>query len=319
MSVLAGLYAAAVAVRNTMYDRALPARRLNAPVISVGNLSVGGSGKTPFVMLLGGLLKQRGMRVCVLSRGYGRKTTGARVVDPAGSPLEFGDEPLLIAQKLGVPVVVGEDRYAAGQLAQREFAPEIFLLDDGFQHRRLARDFDIVLVTPDDARDRLLPAGRLREPLSSLARADAVVLVSGAEPEMFPLAHQAVWRVRRGILPPQVAPRSVAFCGIARPQNFFLQLRKAGIEPAAEVGFRDHHQYSDANIADLLQIQQNAQADGFVTTEKDAINLGPLASRLRPLALVPVRMSLSDAESAVSAMLATIAQRRSQGSPAAAH
>ena len=125
MSVLAGLYAAAVAVRNTMYDRALPARRLNAPVISVGNLSVGGSGKTPFVMLLGGLLKQRGMRVCVLSRGYGRKTTGARVVDPAGSPLEFGDEPLLIAQKLGVPVVVGEDRYAAGQLAQdgRAFRP----------------------------------------------------------------------------------------------------------------------------------------------------------------------------------------------------
>ncbi len=314
MSVLAGMYGAAVAVRNTLYERGvLPARRLGAPVISVGNLSVGGSGKTPFVILLGELLRQRGLRIAVLSRGYGRSSRGVRVVDPQGTALEFGDEPLLIARKLGVPVVVGEDRYAAGRTAEREFAPQLFLLDDGFQHRALARDFDIVLVTPEDARDRLLPAGRLREPLAAVARADAVALISGAEPQAFPLRGQLVWRVRRGILPPPASARPLAFCGIARPQSFFLQLRKAGVEAAAEAAFRDHYRYTHESIAQLLAVQQRAGADGFVTTEKDAVNLGPLAELLQPLAIVPVRIALENAEAALDAMLAAIARKRGEG------
>src|SRR5580692_5709769 len=139
-------------------------------------------------MLLGELLKARETKFDVLSRGYGRTSRGVRLVDPAGLPQEFGDEPLLIARKLQVPVIVGEDRYEAGRFAESRFGPQIHLLDDGFQHRRLGRDFDIVLVTPDDARDRLLPGGRLREPLRSLQRADAVALVSGASPESFPVA-----------------------------------------------------------------------------------------------------------------------------------
>ena len=175
MSLLAAIFGVGVEVRNALYDRQLlKSRRLSGPVVSIGNLSTGGAGKTPFVILLGEMLKARGVSFDVLSRGYGRATTGVRVVDPGGSARDFGDEPLLIARRLEVPVVVGEDRYAAGRAAEEKFHGQLHVLDDGFQHRALARDFDIVLVTPEDARDRLLPAGRLREPVAALARAHAV-------------------------------------------------------------------------------------------------------------------------------------------------
>src|SRR6202142_3520575 len=221
--LLSPIFGAGVRVRNALYDRGvLPARRLRGPVVSVGNLSVGGSGKTPFVLLLGELLKARGVNFDVLSRGYGRKSKGVLLVDPAGLPQEFGDEPLLIARKLQVPVIVGEDRCEAGRFAESRFGAQLHLLDDGFQHRALARDFDIVLVTPEDANDRLLPGGRLREPLSALRRADAVVLASGASAEAVPVEGKLVWRVRRGIVPQNVPPGPVVFCGIARPQSFVL-------------------------------------------------------------------------------------------------
>ena len=296
--------------RNAFYDRGLVrAHRLRGPVVSIGNLSVGGSGKTPFVLLLGDLLKARGLKFDVLSRGYGRTTKGVALVDPAGSARDFGDEPLLIARRLSVPVVVGEERYAAGMFAEKKFGPQLHLLDDGFQHRSLARDFDIVLVTPEDIRDRLLPAGRLREPLSSLRRADAIVLTSGASQEEFPLDGKLVWRARRGIVPTNVPSRPVVFCGIARPKNFVLQLRTAGIEPVAEAFYRDHHAYSEQDIRDLLSLQRRSEAGGFVTTEKDAVNLGGFLSALEPLAVVPVKMELSEAANPVDTMLRRIAER----------
>ena len=158
----------------------------------MGNLSVGGAGKTPFFILLGQLLQARGIVFDVLSRGYGRASRGVAFVDPNGSPCDFGDEPLLIARHLNVPVVVGEDRYAAGVAAEQKFGPQVHLLDDGFQHRALARDFDIVLVTGDDLHDKLLPAGRLREPLAALRRADAVVLSSAVKAEDLPVQKQLV-------------------------------------------------------------------------------------------------------------------------------
>jgi tetraacyldisaccharide 4'-kinase len=288
----------------------LPARRLQGAVVSVGNLSVGGSGKTPFVLLLGDLLKQRGIKFDILSRGYGRRSRGVALVDPGGSPQDFGDEPLLMARRLGVPVIVGEDRHQAGVFAESKFGPQLHLLDDGFQHRSLARDFDIVLVTPEDSRGSLLPAGRLREPLRSLRRADAIVLSSGASPEAFPLEGKLVWRVRRGILPHDVPNRPVVFCGIARPQNFVLQLRTAGIEPVAEAFYRDHHAYTEQDIQELLKLHQQSEAEGFVTTEKDAVNLGGFLSALQPLAVVPVKMELLDAANALDSMLRTIRQRR---------
>src|SRR5947209_8152034 len=151
-------------------------------------------------MLLGELLKSRGVKFDVLSRGYGRRSRGVLLVDPTGLPQQFGDEPLLISRRLQVPVIVGEDRYAAGQFAEAKFGPHLHLLDDCFQHRSLARDFDVVLVTPQDASDRLLPAGRLREGAHALRRADAVVLSAGASGDSFPLADKLVWRVRRGIV-----------------------------------------------------------------------------------------------------------------------
>ncbi|HVO82333.1 MAG TPA: tetraacyldisaccharide 4'-kinase [Terriglobales bacterium] len=311
MNPLAAIFGFSVRARNALYDHGLlPSKRLEAPVISVGNLSVGGSGKTPFVILLGQLLKTRGLRFDILSRGYGRKTRGVAVVDPGGPACDFGDEPLLLARRLAVPVVVGEDRYQAGRTAEARFGPQLHLLDDGFQHRALARDFDIVLTTPEDARDRLLPAGRLREPLTSLRRADVVVLTSGASPESFPLDGKLVWRVRRAILPSHVPPSPVAFCGIARPQNFLLQLRTAGIEPAAEAIFGDHHAYTERDIRDLLELRQRSEGGGFVTTEKDAINLGGYLSALEPVAVVPVKMDLVDATNAVDTMLRVIAERR---------
>ncbi|MFZ0297801.1 MAG: tetraacyldisaccharide 4'-kinase [Candidatus Sulfotelmatobacter sp.] len=308
---LSTIYRGIVGARNALYDRRwLRSRSLEGPVISVGNLSVGGSGKTPFVILLGELLKARGVNFDVLSRGYGRTTRGVLLADPGGLPRDFGDEPLLIARRLQAPVVVGEDRYEAGRLAEAQFGPQIHLLDDGFQHRGLARDFDIVLVTPDDARDRLLPGGRLREPLRSLQRADAVVLTSSASAESFPVAGKMVWRVRRGIAPQNVPPRPVVFCGIARPQNFLLQLRAAGIDPVAEAFFRDHHAYTEKDVNDLLQLERRSEAGGFVTTEKDAVNLGGYLAALAPLAVVTVKMELADAANAVDTMLRVIEERR---------
>jgi tetraacyldisaccharide 4'-kinase len=305
------MYGGAIAARNAAYDRGwLRSRGLQGPVISVGNVSAGGSGKTPFVILLGELLQARGIRFDVLSRGYGRTTRGLLLVDPGGLPRDFGDEPLLMARRLQVPVVVGEDRYEAGRFAESRFGAQVHLLDDGFQHRGLARDFDLVLVTPEDARDRLLPAGRLREPLKSLRRADAVVLASGASAEAFPLAGKNVWRVRRGIFPEGTPSRPVVFCGIARPQNFLLQLRAAGVDPVAEAIFRDHHSYSEKDIHDLLELRRRSEAGGFVTTEKDAVNLGGYLTALEPLAVVPVKMELADAANVVDTMLRMIEERR---------
>src|SRR6202166_329650 len=145
MNLLSSIFGAGVWARNTLYDRGgARARKLRGPVVSVGNLSVGGSGKTPFVLLLGVLLKARGIKFDILSRGYGRKTRRVALVDPAGSPRDFGDEPVLMARRLGVPVIVGEERHQAGVVAENKFGPQLHLLDDGFQHRSLARDFDIV-------------------------------------------------------------------------------------------------------------------------------------------------------------------------------
>jgi tetraacyldisaccharide 4'-kinase len=311
LNPLSTIYGAVVKARNALYDHGLlRTRRLEAPVVSVGNISAGGSGKTPFVMLLGELLKTRGVKFDVLSRGYGRRTRGVLVVDPGGLPQEFGDEPLLIARKLQVPVIVGEDRFEAGRFAESRLGPEMHLLDDGFQHRALARDFDIVLVTPQDASDRMLPGGRLRETPEALGRADAVVLTSGAAEGSFPIHGKIVWRVKRGIIAEALPLRPVVFCGIARPQNFLLQLRAANIEPAAQAFYHDHHAYSERDVRELLELRERSEAGGFVTTEKDAVNLGPYLSALTPLSVVRVRMELVDAANAIDTMLHKIEEER---------
>jgi tetraacyldisaccharide 4'-kinase len=314
MNPLTGLYGAATALRNMLFDRGvLSARRLEQPVVSVGNLSVGGSGKTPFVIALGELLKARGIRFDVLTRGYRRKTRGVLVVDPDGNAADFGDEPLLIARRLGVPVIVGESRYAAGRVAEQKFPSQLHILDDGFQHRSLVRDFDIVLMTKRDIDDRMLPSGRLREPLSSLRRADAIVLAedfSGLGSLLHPTIKsfaspgKLVWLMRREI---NVSARPVApvvFCGIARPQQFFTQVRAAGIAPSGEVEFRDHHRYDKGDIGRLLAMRGKLGAGGFLTTEKDAVNLGSLRAELQPLAVASLRLTMNRPTDIVDAILA---------------
>jgi tetraacyldisaccharide 4'-kinase len=310
MNPLSALFASGAAFRNTLYDRHfLKSHRLSRPVLSVGNISVGGSGKTPFVIALGTLLKQQGIAFDVLSRGYGRQSNDILVVDPNGWPDQFGDEPLLMARRLGVPVIVGADRYQAGLLAEKQF-PEVklHLLDDGFQHRRLHRDFDIVLLTSSDLQDTLLPMGRLREPIVSLQRADALVnapegLAGGTKHHQ-----QQRWHTTRRLLnvPAQGVfpqPRALAFCGLGRPQQFFTSLKDSGANVIETATFYDHHRYRQVDIDLLLSLRNRSGAEVFITTEKDEINLGLLAAKLQPLQVVQLQMEIAEAEQVVSSLL----------------
>lgn len=312
MNPFATIYGAVSRTRNEFYDRGLlSARRLQGPVVSIGNIAAGGSGKTPFVIALGEMLKRRGVSFDVLSRGYGRKTKGVALVNPDGTAAEFGDEPLLIARKLEVSVVVGEDRYAAGRFAEENFGPRLHLLDDGFQHRALARDFDIVLVNAGDKRDALFPMGRLREPLSALSRADAIVLTNDTPAEGLPLTHQKIWRVRRDIVAPPTDEPCLAFCGIARPGIFFAQLRSTGVNVVATRTFRDHHSYTKSDLRVLLNARKKSGATCFVTTEKDAIHLDACMEQLAPIQVAPVYMQIEDANSVAKTLWAAIAARNS--------
>jgi len=318
--IAAGLFGAGVHFRNQLYDRRkFTINKLRGPVVSVGNISVGGAGKTPFVIMLGEMLKQRSIVFDILSRGYGRRTKGVRVVDPSGLPQDFGDEPLLMARRLDVDVIIGESRYAAGLESEKRWGPRLHLLDDAFQHRALARQFDIVLVTPEDLSDVLLPAGRLREPLSAVRRADAVVHMSPPPAKGTPSYKLAafpaknLWRTTRSLHLEAPPHHPVAFAAIGRPQNFFAQLRALTIAPAAEIPFRDHRRYTQSDIDRLLRTAESKHAGGFITTEKDAINLGTLADQLSPLSIVELELAIDDPDSVLDTILGTLKQR---GKPA---
>lgn len=310
---LSRIFGTAVAVRNSLYDRRILAvHRLQKPVVSVGNLSVGGSGKTPFVIALGELLKQRGIRFDILSRGYGRKSGKISAVDPRGSASDFGDEPLLMARRLQVPVVVGADRYQAGLLAEKDFPAQVHLLDDGFQHRRLHRDCDLVMLPQADLDGTLLPLGRLREPQSSLDRADVLVVSPGLELPQ-PLAGKQVWRVTRTLDVPggelNIGGRALAFCGIAKPDQFFEQLKALHVELAGTHAFPDHHHYSAADVQLLLNKKQQSKAEYFITTEKDEINLQAFRETLDPVQVARLKIGLEDPNTALQWLISTLEQR----------
>lgn len=308
------LYKAVVGFRNSLFDREiLRARRLAWPVVSVGNISVGGSGKTPFVIMLGELLAGRGIWFDVLSRGYRRSSRGVLTVQASGSPEEFGDEPLLIARTLSCPVIVAEDRHSGGLEAEEHYAGAesnpMHLLDDGFQHRQLHRDFDIVLLNEHDITDKLLPSGRLREPLGSVARADAVVVDKGFPVERLPKGNFQIWRAERSLKVPAINAHVVAFCGIARPKRFSAELRQHGLDVVREIVFRDHHRYTDTDIQELTAAQGLFPGSRLVTTEKDAINLGPHFTKLNPI-VIPMRITLTHPDAALEHVLSTVAERR---------
>jgi tetraacyldisaccharide 4'-kinase len=267
--------------REKLYDSGIFSTvKLNHPVVSVGNLTLGGTGKTPLVITLAEGLRARGWRPVILSRGYRRQS---REIVVAGSDWKLaGDEPCLMAQRLGnVPVVVGADRYAAGLFAERSQLGNIFLLDDGFQHRRLHRDFDIVTIDPMEwnAGEGLLPGGRWREPKSSIRRAHAACVqeIAGSPVPSLSIPTFIVQTKIQGVFEKD-APvafqklrekRVTAFAGIAKPDRFFATLKSMGIEPINTVRFPDHHRFSPGDIEKL-------SGDVLITTEKDAIRLaGP--------------------------------------------
>ena len=288
------VYASVVRSRNTRFERTAP-QQLGWPVVSIGNLSVGGAGKTPLVISLARLLERNHFLPDVLSRGYGRSGQTVMRVDPAGDAEQFGDEPLLVAQTAAVPVYVGASRYQAGLLAEREGAADarhVHLLDDGFQHRQLARTVDIVVMHRSDLRERLLPAGRLREPLSSLARADVIALrQEDAELEAALRVHAKkdchFWRVRRTLTLTGSIQRALVFCAIGRPEEFFRAVAAAGAGILERMRFRDHHRYTEADIDRVARVGQRLRCDAFVITAKDDVKLNA-AMRQRLSAVAPL-------------------------------
>jgi tetraacyldisaccharide 4'-kinase len=282
--------------------------RLNHPVISVGNLTLGGTGKTPLVIALAEGLRSRGFRPVVLSRGYGRLSRGVLVVGLQNSNWEqWGDEPLLIKQRLlDVPVVVGANRYQAGLLAEQRQLGNVFILDDGFQHRRLHRDVDIVTVDPVEwaAGEILLPTGLWREPKTSIERAHAACVqeVAGTAMPELPIPRFGVQTETRGIykddaLVPAEAFKNravVAFAGIAKPERFFSALESLGIRPVKRVRFRDHHHYSASEI-------DNLGGEMLITTEKDAIRLRTVTDR--PYSYLRISAKIPDFEGLMTLIL----------------
>lgn len=314
-------YALITWLRNRLYDSGLMHQcALPCRVVVVGNLTVGGTGKTPMVELIARLLQQRGERVCIISRGY-KRTRGGLVVVSDGQrvlaqPHESGDEPFMLANRLkGVPVIVDRDRVRAGRMAIERFSAEVLVLDDAFQYRRLRHDVAIVLV--DGRRGFgncwLLPAGPLRESPQRLASATLVVLTRLSNP-----ADGERWAatVRRFTQAPIIAARHVpqelcsaggehaeltalrekpiaAFCGIAQPDSFFALLEQVGAHLVCRFSFPDHHRYSARDLAALTRIALQQGAEWLVTTEKDLARLHGQDSPL-PLWCLRITMQVDD-------------------------
>lgn len=314
-------YRLALALREMQFRTGLkPVRRLRWPVVSIGNLSAGGAGKTPFVIALAKALTARGVHVDVLSRGYGRRSAVSLLVEPDGPVEHFGDEPLLIAREANVPVIVAAERFEAGRLAESagqqinestSQRTRLHLLDDGFQHRQLHRDVNILLLSSRDLADHLLPAGNLREPLHAAARAD-VVAIPADEPEVENWIKsrgwkKSIWRLRRRMDVPQIDGPVVAFCGIARPEQFFAGLERAGLRIAAQIAFADHHRYTARDLDRLTAEARKINAAALVTTEKDLVRLGALAPDY-PLKSVSLRTEIEDDAAAVDSLLRQLAR-----------
>ena len=320
MKFLSPVYARAATWRRAWYARHPDARRrLDAPVISVGNLAVGGSGKTPVVAVLARWLLSREERPAILSRGYGRRrgndgvvvvSEGRHVLVPVAVS---GDEPQMLARSLpGVPVLVSADRYLAGCLAERRFGASVHLLDDGFQHFGLERDVDLLLISPEDLNDAVLPGGRLREPLSAARAADAILVHGSGDEAAAVSARLGVERWFRvtttfatartlepfgALLPPMSGMRALAVAGIARPRRFFDAARRHGWDVVQELAFRDHHWFDAADLKRMLAMARAADADVILTTEKDAMRLLnlPLAPIPRTFAYLPMTVAIEPA------------------------
>ena len=325
------LYATVMRLRAAAYKFGIfRVQRLPLPVISVGNITMGGTGKTPTVLLIARELMSRGKRVAVLTRGYGGSLEGeTRMVSDGKSlllsPAEAGDEPCLLATELpGLMVVMGSDRYRAGCLALQELTPECFILDDGFQHQRLARDLDILLLdgTAPFGNGWTLPAGFLREPVSAAGRADLAILTRcpdgerGADcvPASIPVCRSshalAGYTTLSGGETRSFAElagrRIVAFCGIADPAAFFDGIEACGLPLVSTLAFPDHSGYGMREMEALGRLKQQSKADCLITTAKDAVKLLPFAGIIGDCFVARLELTLYDPEPLIAALDKTV-------------
>lgn len=343
MQPLGSLYGAAMRTRLALYRAGLlTTHKVDAPVISVGNLTVGGTGKTPFVEWLARALSREGRRVCILTRGYGRAEARRRVIVSDGEEIladarEGGDEPRMLAEMLidaSVAIVSDADRVAASRWALENLGSDAFILDDGFQHLRIARDLDIVMLDAANpfGGGHLLPRGRLREPLTQLTRAGLIVITRAdlatdldelrAEARRLSKGRAVVLTSRlrtlrlrpldtstsRDALEPNLQTTTfAAFCAVGNPQTFFTHLRRDGYVAGYTRAFADHYSYTQADADALSRDAAARGAQALLTTAKDAVKLGSLSFGL-PCYVVDVGLLFDDEERLLDIVRRAIAE-----------
>ncbi len=322
-TLAAKIYGSLSRWRRHLYDTGrLRRQRLPVPVISIGNLVVGGTGKTPLTALLARHYQEAGCRVAVISRGYGSTAKGVRIISD-GEHIRYhpplaGDEAYLLALKLpGIPIITAVDRYQAGFLAWEAFQPDLLLLDDGFQHYQLARNLDVVLL--DAAKPfgngQLLPRGPLREPVDTLRRAQVLILtryceelhhqtwleIKAAFPSAvvlrarFRVARAVVYPAKQGVeLAALASQRLAAVAGVARPATFAANLQEMGLTLQRVFLFPDHHDYKPRDVAEVIAAARRERVQGLVTTEKDWVRLARVWNEALPIYVVPLEVELLD-------------------------
>ncbi|HYP29351.1 MAG TPA: tetraacyldisaccharide 4'-kinase [Blastocatellia bacterium] len=341
----AKFYELLVRLRVAAYETGyLTPARLGGTVISVGNITVGGTGKTPLVEYIARYLKEEGHSVAVLTRGYGRKSEGRRLLNsgaaggqgapaaPAPSYEEFGDEPVMLARAVpGVPVIVDKDRTAGGSWAEREYSSDVLILDDGYQHLKLARNLNILLLDATDPFGgfEMVPFGRLREPLYGLRRADVVIVTRADRSfdqgqlhaiiryscgEKIPILYfsasiTGLRHLKTGEVyePSQfLGWNAVALCGIGNPQAFAGDLVQIGMNVVEESFFPDHYAFAQEDVDRVTERARDAGADLIVTTEKDAIRLEGIEPGEVPIYAARLELQSDDEVRLKSLLLRTI-------------
>ena len=320
---LGALYGAGARARVAAYRRGLlRTTRLGGPVISVGNLAVGGRGKTPVVALVATLLQQAGRRVAVLSRGYGGSYRGRALVVSDGAAVHAGaevagDEPVMLARSLpGVIVAVGRRRDEVGHAVEERFGAVVHVLDDGFQHLRLFRDLDVLCLDHADLGDHPLPAGRLREFASAAERADLVLVADGASMTFPRLRAAGVFTLRRRVLgcttlegaPSATPANAYLLSGIARPERFAADTRALGVDVLRHRTFADHHRFSASDLERAVGEARALGAAAIVTTAKDAVRLPPRSWDV-PVLVLRIAAEVAEGEAFRSRVLAAAAAR----------
>ena len=322
---LSALYGAVTRTRLKLYQRGtFHTTKLDRPVISVGNITAGGTGKTPLVEWVARIIADAGKNVCILTRGYGRENPQRQVVVSDGktilaTPAEAGDEPYLLATKLlgSASVICNADRISSGRYAIESLGADCFVLDDGFQHLRLARDLNIVTIDATNpwGGGQLLPYGRLREPVANLIRADCVVLTRCDQADNLETLRAEIRALTRSVplFESTMTPvRSLlptgpvaAFCAVGNPISFFRQLKESEHEVVFEKSFADHHAYTQHDVDELIRNATRAGATSLITTAKDAVKLRSLHFSL-PWHVFEIEISIED-EAGLTQLIRTAA------------